>query len=58
MEKKLETKLRFTFDIDEEIPVIEITPTEKKEKIKTEIIINKPKRNGRDKIADGSTGLF
>lgn len=58
MEKKLSTKLRFTFDIDEEIPVVEITPLEKKEPKKTEIIINTPKRNGRDKSTDGSTGLF
>jgi hypothetical protein len=58
MEKKLTTELRYTFNIDEEIPVIEITPTEKKEEPKTTIIINKPKRNGRDSSTDSSTGLF
>jgi hypothetical protein len=58
MEKKLTTKLRFTFDIDEEIPVVEITPLDEKDSKKKEIIILKPKQNGRDSSSNSSPRLF
>ena len=59
MEKKLTAKLRFTFDIDEEIPVVEITPLDEKDSKRTEIIIiNKPRQNGRDSSSNSSPRLF
>lgn len=46
--RELKTKLRFTFNIKDEVPVLNFTPSEKKEDNKEKTIIIKRKRNGRD----------
>ena len=61
--QKLNPKLRFTFDIEEEVPVSEfIIPLKKEDDQKKTIIIIKPKskRNGRESrdTSLNNTGLF
>jgi hypothetical protein len=55
--KELKTKLRFTFNIEDEAPVLDFTPSEKKEDNREKTIIIKRKVNGRDSSTN-STRLF
>ena len=58
IKKGIKPKLRFTFNIDDEIPVLDFeVPLKKKESKKKKIVIIKSKRNGTDSSTD-STRLF
>ena len=55
--KGLKTKLRFTFNIEDEVPVVDFKPSEKKEEKKKESITINFRKNGRDSSTN-SPGLF
>ena len=55
-QKKLDPKLRFTFNIEDTVPILNIEVPLKKENKKKESIIIKSKRNGRD--SSTSSPLF